>query len=66
LKKFDDLLNEKDNYVDYGAYWNNEFNIYNSSLKSLLENSSLVINTSGNIFRKPASIVEIKLDKNIN
>lgn len=59
-----DILFNSDDYIDYGAYWNNDFNIYGNILKNMLENSSLVVNTDGELARKPADMVLVNLDKN--
>lgn len=61
--KYDVMFNT-DEYIDMGAYWNNNFNIYDGALKNLLENSSLVVNTDGELLRKPGDMAVICLDKN--
>lgn len=63
IEKYDYLENTLD-YLDNGSYWNNDFDIYNSTLKTLLEGSSIVVNTCGDITRQPGGIVNINLDKN--
>lgn len=57
------FFNNKIKYLESGTYWNNTFNIYINSVKMLLEDSSLVINTTGNILVKPGFLLNISLDR---
>lgn len=49
-----------------GSYWNNEVDMYGYGLDALMKLNSLVINTSGEILRKPGSLVAISLDRSLN
>ena len=46
-----------------GCYWNNDFNIYTNSVKTMIEDSSIVVNTVGEILRKPGYFVQINVDR---
>lgn len=52
-------------FFERGSYWNNDFNIYTNSVKTMIENSSVVVNTAGSIIRKPGFMVQIHVDRDL-
>lgn len=56
---FEDELKLKER----GSYWNNDFNIYASAVKTMVEDSSIVVNTVGEVLRKPGYFVQINVDR---
>lgn len=64
--KYKDKFSFFDNDLKYrerGSYWNNDFNIYANSVKTMLEDSTLVINSVGEILRKPGYTVHVNVDR---
>lgn len=52
-------------YNKSGARWNNDFKIYNDMVDVLTKDNSLIINTTGNIFRKPGCYVWVSIDRRL-
>lgn len=48
-----------------GSYWNNDFNIYMNTVKTMLEDSALVVNVTGEMLRKPGYFVNLNVDRDI-
>lgn len=66
IKKYSDcakFLNSNLNYSKSGAFWNNDFDIYNNAVKILSKDNALVVNTCGDLLRRPGSITNIAIDK---
>lgn len=57
------FFNNNKKYLESGSYWNNNFNIYINSVKMLLEDSALIVNTTGNILVKPGFLLNITIDR---
>lgn len=51
------------NYLRRGAYWNNDFNCYGDMVRVLTKYNALLIETSGEILRKPAAMVDVAIDR---
>lgn len=52
-------------YIYYGSYWNNEYDVYNNTVQMLAENNSLILNITGDIKRQPGSFTIISLDRDL-
>ena len=63
--KYQEMFSSMLPYVNQGSYWNNDQLIYNDSVKALEENNSLVLNITGDILRKPGSLLNITLDRSL-
>ena len=52
-------------YVSRSTFWNSKMleDIYKNMMDTLLNNNTLVINTNGNIVRKPSSIIMVNVDR---
>ena len=48
-----------------GTYWDNTFDVYNSSVTALEENNSLILNITGDIRRQPGSLNNIMIDRSL-
>lgn len=53
-------------YYQAGSYWNNTQNLYNTIFDSLNKTDSFILNTSGNIHRRPGGFINITLDRNMS
>lgn len=62
-QKFDYFDHEK--LFQRGSYWNNDYCIYNNIVKTLIEDTSLVMNTGGMINLKPGYTVSLTIDRDI-
>lgn len=47
------------------SFWNNDETIYTDILRTLNENNTIMLNITGDILRKPGSILNIALDRSI-
>jgi len=56
-------FNASKTYQQCGTYWNNNLNIYDDSIRELLEDNSFVVNVDGDMLRKPAAYVMIDVDR---
>lgn len=54
------------NYIRRGSYWNNDFDCYNDMAKVLTKNNALLVETSGEILRKPSSMIDIAIDRDVS
>lgn len=57
-------------YDRYSTYWNNtnqklDINLYNEMLANFTQGNSLVINTCGNILRKPGCLMDVSIDRDV-
>lgn len=52
-------------YRNEGTYWNNDNSLYQNTVKALGENNAFVLNITGEILRKPGSLLEITLDRSM-
>ena len=52
-------------YRNEGTYWNNDNSLYQNTVKALGENNAFVLNITGEILRKPGSLLEIILDRSM-
>lgn len=50
-------------YFESGAYWSNDFNMYNDAVKALSEDNSLVLNLDADLLRKPGSHMIVSVDR---
>ena len=62
--------NAEYNYNRYSTYWNNlnknlDINLYNEMFSNFTQGNSLVVNTGGNILRKPGCILNISIDRDV-
>lgn len=53
-------------YSTSGAYWNNDQDIYSDMTGQLNKDNSLIINTSGNIYRQSGCYVNVVVDRRIS
>lgn len=58
------------NFSRASSYWNNEntgleVELYDEMVNSFCNSNSLVVNTAGTILRKPGSLVEITIDRDV-
>ena len=53
-------------YFQSSSYWNASLNVYNDSLRSIIENGSITINMAGNICMQCGMILNIGLDRDLN
>lgn len=60
-KMFDTRLDHK----TYGTFWNNDQDIYGNLLQTLFLNNALVLNMTGEILRKPGSMLVVALDRSM-
>ena len=60
-----DFTDNNISYLQRGCYWNNDFNIYANAVKTLVDSSSIVINTTGEILRKPGHAMQLNVDRDI-
>lgn len=60
-KMFDTPLTHK----NYGTFWNNDQDIYGNLLQSLFLNNAIVLNITGEILRKPGSMLIVALDRSM-
>lgn len=51
------------NCLRRGAYWNNDLNWYDDMVRSLLKSNALLVETSGEILRKPGAFMNIVVDR---
>jgi len=54
------------NYVRRGSYWNNDFDCYGDMVRVLTKNNALLVETSGEILRKPSSMVDVAIDRDVS
>jgi len=52
-------------YRNEGTYWNNDNSLYQNTVKVLGESNTFVLNITGEILRKPGSLLEITLDRSM-
>lgn len=52
-------------YRNEGTYWNNDNSLYQNTVKALGENNAFVLNITGEILRKPGSLLVINLDRSM-
>ena len=52
-------------YKNDGAFWNNDFGVYNDIVDSLNKDNTLIVNTSGHILRKIACYIQLAIDRRI-
>lgn len=52
-------------YMVRGSYWSNEFDAYHAAMKSMMEDNAIVINTSGEVSRKPGMYIILNVDRNL-
>ncbi len=48
------------------SYWNNRMDIFSTFVDAMTQNGAVVINTQGEILRKPANFIDLNVDKNID
>lgn len=48
------------------AYWNNDINCYDRMVKALTKSNALLIETAGDIMRRPSSVVNVSVDRDMN
>lgn len=53
-------------YFQSHSYWNAGLNVYNDSMRSIIENGSIVINMTGNVMLQCGMILNIGLDRDMN
>lgn len=58
------VLPEK--YYIRESYWNNRMDIYSTFVDAMTKNGAVIINTQGEILRKPANFIDLAVDKNID
>lgn len=62
LKMFDIPASD---FIDYGAYWNNDLAPYNKTVQMLEENNAFILDVTGEIRRQPGSFNTIALDRKV-
>lgn len=50
-------------YIQYGSYWNNDYDVYYNVVQLLSENTSLILNITGDIRRQPGSFTVVSIDR---
>lgn len=63
--KYQEMFKTTLPYKNQGSYWNNDQALYVDSAKALQENNALVLNITGEILRKPGSLLNITLDRSM-
>ena len=53
------------NYIGYGAFWNNNYDVYNNAVQMLEESNSFILNITGDIRRQPGSYTVVTLDRSL-
>lgn len=64
-QKFYKLFDSPLTYQNHGAFWNNDQDIYGNLMQSLFLNNALVLDITGEILRKPGSMLVISLDRSM-
>ena len=64
-KKFYKLFDTSLIYKNYGTFWNNDQDTYGNLLQSLFLNNAIVLNITGEILRKPGSMLVVALDRSM-
>lgn len=70
LKGLYKLVDQELMFNRYSTYWNNTdqtlgINLYNEMLDNYTAGNTLVVNTAGNILRKPGCLVNISIDRDV-
>jgi hypothetical protein len=60
-----EFFKEKD-FSRNASYWNNDFDAYHAAVKTLTEDNAIVINTTGEITRKPGNFICVAVDRTAN
>lgn len=64
-KKYMKLFNSQLTYRNEGSYWNNNQGIYDDTVRIFEENNSLILNITGELLRKPGSLLTITIDRSM-
>lgn len=54
------------NCLRRGAYWNNDLNWYGEMVRSFLKSNALLVETSGEILRKPGAFMNVVVDRDVS
>ena len=74
-KKMQDFVNKDtsfmkgvlpEKYYVRESYWNNRMDVYSTFVDAMTQNGAVIINTQGEILRKPANFIDLAVDKNID
>ena len=66
FQKFQKMFNVPNTkFIDHGSYWNNDQATYNAAVQMLNENSSLIMNITGEIRRQPGSFTTVAIDRTV-
>jgi len=74
-KKMGDFINDDcsfkkgeppEKYYVRESYWNNKMDVYSTFVDAMTQNNGVIINTQGEILRKPANLIDLNVDKNID
>lgn len=50
-------------FIQHGSYWNNQYAMYNNTVKMLEESNAFIMNITGEIRRQPGTFTVVTLDR---